>query len=156
MQVPANSRMNVAFTFVVQPSSEPRPNAEASPISSAPVGHPSSARRTAGWITLAGAGAIALVGIGGLVTREGEATIWNDDSQCGPTSGESRYARCGTNRDIGSAAQAVAVAAFVGAAISGTVSGVLLFGSSGPAAGRTARHVDCRVAGSGFACGGAF
>jgi hypothetical protein len=156
VQVPANARVDLAFTFVVQPSPEPRPNAEAAVMPNAPVAYRTSARRAAGWLTFAGAGALVLVGIGGSVTREWEATIWNDDGRCGPTSAESRYARCGTNRDIGSAAQTVAVAAFVGAAISGTVSGVLLFGSSRPSAGRTTGRVDCRVKGTGFACGGAF
>ncbi len=156
VQVSAKTRVDVAFTLVVQPGPEPPPNAEASP-SSAAVGHPGSARRTAGWVTLAGAGALAMVGIGGFVVREQEAVIWNDDGQCGPTAGESRYARCGTNRDIGSAAQTVAVAAFVGAAISGAVSGVLLFGSARPASGQTAAgHVDCGVTGAGLACAGAF
>jgi hypothetical protein len=156
LQVAANSRVDVAFTFVVQPGPEPRVNAEVSAVPAAPIVHPSSTSRTAGWIALAGAGALALVGIGGMITRESEAAIWNDDSRCGPTPGESRLARCGTNRDIGSAALTIGVGAFVGAAISGAVSGVLLFVSSRPAARPTAGQVGCRVTGPGFACGGAF
>jgi hypothetical protein len=154
-QVPANSRVRVALTFVVEPGPEPRANAETPSMPSLPAGHPSSARRTAGWITLAGAGALVLVGIAGVVIREREAAIYNDDAQCGPA-GEPRSVRCGTNHDIGSAALPIAVGAFVGAAIAGTVSGYLLLESSRPAAGQTARHVDCRVMGPGFACGGAF
>jgi hypothetical protein len=156
LQVAANSREDVAFTFVVQPGPESRASAEASTTPSVPVAPPSSPRGTAGWIMLAGAGALVLVGIGGVVTRQWEAMIWNDDGQCGPTPSESRAARCGTNHDIGSAALTIGVGAFVGAAISGAVSGALLFGSSRPMAGPTAAHVACRVTGPGLACGGAF
>ena len=156
LQVAANSRVDAAFPLVMQSGPEPRANADLPLAPGAPVARPSSAKRTAGWITLAGAGALALVGIGGVITREREAAIWNDDAQCGPVPGESRSARCGTNRDIGSAALTIGVGAFVGAAIAGAVSGVLLLGSSQPAAGPTAADVGCRMTGPGFACGGAF
>jgi hypothetical protein len=155
LQVAAKSHLHEAFTFVVQPAPEPGSDTNASAIPRAPVEHPTSSIRSAGWITLAGSGALVLVGIGGVVTREWEAGIWNDDSQCAPPAGQSRYARCGTSRDIGSAAQAIAVAAFVGAGISGAVSGLLLLGSSRSAAA-PAGHVACRVGVPGFACGGVF
>jgi hypothetical protein len=156
LQVTPSSRVHAAFTFVVEPSPEPRANAEAPSMARAPVAPPSSARRAAGWVTLAAAGSLVLVGVGGMITREREAAIWNDDRQCGPTPSESRATRCGTNRDIGSAALTIGVGAFVGAAISGAVAGVLLFGASRPAPGTTAARVGCRVTGPGFACGGAF
>jgi hypothetical protein len=116
---------------------------------------PASARSTAGWITFASAGTLVLIGVGGVVTREWEAQIWNDDSRCLPPPGQPRSARCGTNRDIGSAAQAIAIGAFVGAGIAGAVSAVLLLGSPRSAAVPTTARVDCRTAGLGFSCGGA-
>jgi hypothetical protein len=154
LQVAGNSRVHTAFTFVVQPAPEPRTNGAASSPPDALVVHPTSPRRTAGWITLGGAGALVLIGVGGVVTREWEAQIWNGN-QCAPP-GQSRSAVCGTNRDIGTAAQTITIGAFVGAGVAGAVSAVLLLGSPRSAAVPTTARVSCRGAGLGFACGGAF
>jgi hypothetical protein len=155
LQVAAKSVAHAGFLFALEPTVQPPASGQGPVTSRAPVERPTSAPRTVGWITLAGAGALVLVGIGGVVTREWEAKIWNDDSQCAPL-GQSRYARCRTNRDIGSAAQAIAIGAFVGAGIAGAVSGVLLFGNSRSVASPTMGQVGCRLVGSGIACSGTF
>jgi hypothetical protein len=157
LQIAANSHMKAVFTFEMpEPAFSPRVSGETSPIPRAPVRRTTSATRTAGWITLGGAGVLALVGIGGAVTRELEAEIWSDD-RCAPTPGQpSRYARCGTNRDIGMTAQTIAIAAFVGAGVAGAVSGILLLRSAGSTAASTTGPVQCRMAGTLLACDGAF
>jgi hypothetical protein len=148
MQIDAKSRLRAVFTFAAKPSNAvPR---------IAPVERPPPRARTVAWATLAGAGGLALVGIGGELTREWEARLYNDDSRCAPTGGKSRYDRCGTNRDIGSAAQTIAIAAFVGAGVASAISGWLFLGSSHPAGAQAERQVGCTVTGSGIACRGTF
>jgi hypothetical protein len=113
-----------------------------------------SAPKTAGWVTLGSAGGLLLVGVAGLVTREWEARIYDDDSTCGPSSGMSRSMRCGTNRNIGMAAQTIAIVAFVGAGVAASAAGVVLLGNR-PQAPKTG-FIGCGLAGIGMACNAAF
>jgi PEGA domain len=152
LHVEAKSQVHAAFTFALPAA----PSANQSSKTTA-VEHPSArggapSVRTWGLVTFAAAAGLALVGVAGVVTREVEAHIYNDDSQCGPLAGQSRADRCGTHRDIGMAAQTVAIGAFAGAGAAGAVSGLLLLRNPRPAPGQ----VSCTVAGSGLACGAAF
>jgi hypothetical protein len=156
LQVAGNSRVRSVFAFAPGAVPERQATPEAPAHSGSPVGFTNSPSRTAGWITLAGAGALAVIGIGGLVTRDVEAGIWNDDGQCLPPPGQSRYSRCGANRDIGSVAQTIAVGAFVGAGVAVAVSGVLLLRRSRPVPAQAMGHIGCLVVGPGFECGGTF
>jgi PEGA domain-containing protein len=158
LHIEAGSQVHAAFTFVVQPSALARPSEDKSTVRMDAL-RPASGTRTAGWITLASAGGLLLTGIAGVVTRQWEARIYNDDSLCAPVVGAAtRSERCGTNRDIGSAAQTIAIAAFVGSGIAGMVSGVLLVGRPGPAPAPapTAGRIGCAVAGIGVGCSGVF
>jgi hypothetical protein len=162
LHVDAGERALAAFTFV-GPS-----EAAASPIPPEPasVGTPAPvigdekrlppSRHKAAWLTLVGAGALGLVGVGALVTREWEARIYDDDARCGPAGGLSRYARCGTNRDIGSAAQTVAAIALTGSAVAGVTGGVLLLGGSRRDPSPAAVSLGCSLAAQGIVCDGAF
>jgi tetratricopeptide (TPR) repeat protein len=165
LHVDAKSHIHEAFLFVRQQAAEQAPAGEAStpPRGLAPplpVAHPRAGVRAAGWITLAGAGGLLLVGVAGAVIREWEAQLYDDDSRCAPLGGESRYDRCGTNRNIGSTAQAVAVVSFVGSGIAAAVSGALLLGSGRSAPSNASpvpeKRVGCGFIGIGFGCGGAF
>jgi tetratricopeptide (TPR) repeat protein len=155
-QVDAKSRAHEAFTFVAQSAGQEHQSADDPRVAPLAAPRPTSARRTAGWFTLAGAGGLLLAGIAGAATREWEASIYNDDSKCAPTGNKSRYELCGTNRDIGSTAQTIAIVAFVGSGVAGVVSGVLLLGSSRSAPGPSAGHIGCDFAGVGLSCRGAF
>ncbi len=123
---------------------------------------PGRSRRTAGWVTLAVSGGLALVGAAAAITREWEARIYGNDADCGPLPSEPRSVRCGSNRDIGMAAQTVSIVTFVGAGAGAVASGILLLGAQraparspvapAPAAARFA----CGPAGLGLACAGVF
>jgi hypothetical protein len=162
LPVEPRSRVYEVFTFASQPAPV-QPSAPSPTVTAAApwatvarsASPPAPGARTAGWITLAGAGGLLLTGVAGLITREWEALIYDDDGQCGPTATLSRYERCGTHRDIGSAAQTVAVVAFIGSGTAAAASAVLLLGGSHPSAPRPPRS-GCRVAGLGVSCGGAF
>jgi hypothetical protein len=117
---------------------------------------PRPPKRTAGWIALGAAGGLLLTGVAASVTREWEAQIYNDDSKCGPAGGLLRSARCGTNRDIGLAAQTVAIVAYIGGGIAAVASGLLLFRIWPPGRAAAATRFDCQMAGAAVACGGAF
>jgi hypothetical protein len=104
-----------------------------------------------GYVAAGAAGVLALLGTGAIVTREWEAGIYNDDSKCAPLGGESRYARCGVNRDIGSAAQTIAVSAFIGTGLSAVLAGVLLLRGT-PSASISTAHTECRTVGFSFSC----
>jgi tetratricopeptide (TPR) repeat protein len=147
----AKSQLHEVFTFVEQPMPTAHASGERA-VSPPPRRHSGAA----GWIALGGAGGLALLGVAGEATREWEAQIWNDDSRCGPTATQSRRERCGTNRDIGSAAETIGIAAFVGAGVSAAISGVLLFRSSASTPVATGKHVECNLAAARFACSGAF
>jgi hypothetical protein len=150
----ARSQVIAAFTLVqaehLADAATDKPEAEHPPVE-----RPPSGPRKMGWVALAGAGGLALVGVGGLVTREWEAQIWNDDRKCAPAGGLSRSNRCGTNRDIGSAAQTTAIVAFAGAGVLAAISGALLFLRPQHAPVPAAR-VECGVMGIGLSCGGSF
>jgi hypothetical protein len=154
LYIEPKSRHHELFTFVAQPAADhtalPLDPRAAQP----PARETASPSRTAGWVTLAGAGGLLLIGGAALITRELEAQIYDDNAQCGPLDGKSRYDRCGTNRDIGSAAQAVAVAAFVGSGVAAATAFVLL-GTARPRVTK-AGLVGCGVASLGVVCGGAF
>jgi hypothetical protein len=116
----------------------------------------SGSMRTAGWITLSISGGLLLAGIAGEVTREREAQIYDDDSQCGPSAGQSRNARCGTNRDIGSAAETLGIAALAGAGVGFAIAAGLLHGGSAKPSARVTARGGCGVTGSGLGCSGTF
>jgi hypothetical protein len=156
LQVAPGSQSRVALMFSSD-SAENERTTRGFDMKPAPTpAPPSSSRRTAGWITLAGSGGLLLVGVAGSVTREWEAQIYNDDRQCGPLVGQTRYDRCKANRDIGSAAQTVAIGAYAGAAVLGAVAGVLLLGGSRGPSAPASEYVGCTLAGSGLECKGAF
>jgi tetratricopeptide (TPR) repeat protein len=155
-QVEAKSQAHASFTFVTQSAAQPHLSADDSRVAPPAALRPTSARRTAGWFSLAGAGGLLLAGIAGAVTREWEARIYNDDSKCAPAGNRSRYELCGTNQDIGSAAQTIAIVAFVGSGVAGVASGVLLLGTSRSAPAPTMGRIDCTLAGLGLSCLGAF
>lgn len=158
LHIEAKTLAHETFTFVVEPPPEVQTARERVPVPPA-LGRSRSARITAGWISLAGAGGLVVLGAAGMVTREWEALLYNGPA-CDPTASESRYARCGTNRDIGSAAFDVGVGAFVGAGVLGIASGVLLLGgppaTTAPRAGGTIPRLACRSNGPGFLCVGEF
>ncbi len=156
LQVTASARVLSVFAFGAVPVPERPAPQEAPALPRLPAGLTNSRSRTAAWATLAGAGALGVVGIGGLVTREVEADIWNDDSKCLPPPGQSRYSRCGANRDIGLAAQTIAIGAFVGAGLAAAVSGVLLLRIPRSAPAPATGTAGCFVVGPGFECRGAF
>jgi hypothetical protein len=155
MHLEGKSQAHATFTFALTPAPIAELPKKASDDQRRPVGYASSSARTAGWITLVGAGGLALVGGAGLATREAEAQTWNNDSQCGPTGGQSRAERCGTNRDIGNAALTVAIVAFAASGVAAAVSGVLLLGTSQTSRPNTPHQVGCGV-GFWLLCGGAF
>jgi hypothetical protein len=148
------SRVTQAFMFVEPPPAPPRILPQHVPLAVTQPG--ASPARRAGWVLAAGAGVLLLAGIAGVVTRELEAGIYDEDARCGPLPGHSRQDRCGTNRDIGSAAEGAAIAAFAGAGITAAASALLLF--TGPGArGRAAEGgLGCRWMGAGIECGGSF
>jgi PEGA domain-containing protein len=152
----AKSMVRADFTFtppatVESPAVEGRSAAER-----AKDPPPPPPKRTAGWVALGAAGGLFLTGVAAQVTREWEAQIYNDDSKCGPSGSLSRYARCGTNRDIGSAAQSVAIVAYVGGGIAAVASGLLLFPTWRRGRASAATRFDCQMAGAGVVCGRAF
>jgi hypothetical protein len=159
LRVQPGSLDHEVLTLVVQPASivqsapVERSSADAAPVERS-VPRFTSGRRTAGWIALAGTGGLLLAGSAALVTRESEASIYNGDG-CAPSGGKSRYERCGTQRDIGSAAVTIAVVAFVGSGIAAATSAILLSGS--PRSGAAPQgQVGCGIAGVGLVCGGTF
>jgi hypothetical protein len=156
LHVEAKSQVHVAFTLVSQLAPIASPTGQRSVTDHSGAGRPTFGTRKLAWIALGSAGGFGLVGVAGLVTREWEAQIWNDDTQCAPPPGHSRSDRCGTNRDIGTAAQTIAIAAFAGSAVAAVVSGMLFLGSSRAAAVPTTGVVDCGIGGPGFVCAGAF
>jgi hypothetical protein len=153
LRVEGNATVHATFVFAASPV------APQAPLRLAPAAPTRSERSTpwttsAGWIAAGVAGGLVLAGIGGVVTREWEAQIYDDDSRCGPLPGVTRYQRCGTNRDIGSAAQTVAIVAFSGAAVAAIGSGVLLLRA--PPQTRSAKRVGCAMAGLGLLCSSPF
>lgn len=177
MHVDAGSHVHAAFTFVrpplptatvgehrdgTSPASPERGRTSDEPGGAPlPAGHSStgSQAKTVGYVALAAASGLALIGIAGLSTREVEASIYNDDARCAPiVVGNmvlSRYDRCGTNRDIGSAALTIAVASLVGAGAAGILSAVLLAQPSA-SFGQRKTATGCAVTVTGFACHGLF
>jgi hypothetical protein len=146
---------------VPPPAASPlAPAAQATPSRTAPkVPSPQSsvsANRTAGWAALATAGGLVLVGVAGLLTREWEAEIYDDGMQCEPVGSLTRRDRCGTNRDIGSAAEATAIAAFAGAAVSVGIAGMLLLPQAHASSTTSAPRLACHTVGIGVACGATF
>jgi hypothetical protein len=156
LQVAAGSQSRVALTFSNESAENERATQRFETKPAPSLAPPSSGRRRAGWIALAGSGGLLLVGVAAHVTREWEAQIYNDDSQCGPLLGQTRYDRCKANRDIGSAAQTIAIGAYAGAAVLGGVAGVLLLGGSRTPSAPASGFVGCTLAGSGLSCDGAF
>jgi PEGA domain len=153
LRVEGNAHVSEVVTFVVQPVQEPPPPSRDKPAAlRLPRSNPAPTSRRAGWIALAGASGLLILGIAAQGTREEEALIYNDDAQCGPVGTLTRRSRCGTNRDIGNAAQVVAIVAFAAGGLAAAASGVLLFGSRG-AVGSKASRLECLVAGVGLACG---
>jgi hypothetical protein len=148
--VEAGSEASATFTFGPPRSDAVPPAAGKRPTRA------QSGRRTAGWVTLGGAGGLLLVGIAANATREREVSIYNDDSQCGPSAGQSRYDRCRANRDIGSVAETVAIVTYAGAAVAGIAAGVLLLGGSPAASAPVALRAECGFAANGLLCVGAF
>jgi hypothetical protein len=121
----AGSRAHMAF--VAEPPGDASLPASETPskivaVQPVPPQSAPAARRTAGWILLGAGGAGGLMGVAAFMTREREAEIY-DGAQCASTAAASRCDRCGVNRDIGSAAQTVAVAVFVSSAAAIAVSG---------------------------------
>ncbi len=114
------------------------------------------ARRTVGWIAAASAGGLLVTGIAAQALREYEVGIYNDDSRCGPLGAQTRYDRCAAHRDLGSAAQSVAIAAYVGAALSGATAAVLLLGGSRSVAARSPTRFACTIGVAGLGCAGRF
>jgi tetratricopeptide (TPR) repeat protein len=153
VRVEGNATVHAAFLFVVQPPAPPATSGEPVAPSNRVERH-SPATATAGWIAAATGGGLLLTGIAGLVTREWEAQLYNDDSQCTPLPGETRYQRCATHRDIGSTAQTVAIIAFSGAAAAALAAGLLL--SRRPAPAQTAKPFGCTTAGLAVVCAGTF
>jgi hypothetical protein len=156
LHVEPKSHVHAAFTLVSQLAPIAYPTGQRPATDRSDAGRPTFGTRRLAWITLGSAGAFALVGIAGLVTREWEAQIWNDDTQCAPPPGRSRSDRCGTNRDIGGAAQTIAIAAFAGSGVAVVVSGALFLRSSRAASVPTTGLVGCGIGGPGFVCSGAF
>ena len=143
LETPSASVAHASFVFAIPLASLP-PEPDRRPVSS---------RHAAGLVTLAVAGGLLSVALAGAVTGEWEARIYDDDGQCGPANGRTRDERCGTNRDIGSAARTIGVVALAGAGVAGAASAVLLLG--GTSSARPAR-VGFRLTGAGVSCGGAF
>jgi hypothetical protein len=157
VHVDAGGIADETFTFVAPASagSTPSDGGPRAGIVAGSAGPPPTATATAGWITLAGAGALLLVGAGGLVTRDLEASIYNDNAQCGPQPGQSRSDRCGTNRNIGEAAQTVAIVGFAGAGAAAIASGVyFLVRPRSP--GARGALLECGGVGSALICRGSF
>jgi hypothetical protein len=98
-----------------------------------------------------------LIGATALIAREREAEIY-DGAQCTPTDGQSRYDRCSVNRDIGSAAQTIGIAVFVGSVAAIAISGALILGDrSAPSlSASAAKPVRCGPWAAGITCGGSF
>jgi hypothetical protein len=152
--VAPQARVHAVFAFELPSPSLPVDSKESgTPATRTQLEPRSPARHTAGWIALGSAGGFLAIGVAGLVTREWEARIWNS-SQCSPTVDKTRADRCGTNRDLGFAAQTTAIVALSGAGVAAAVSGVLLLGGSSRPSAPT--HVACGIAGLGLACGGTF
>jgi hypothetical protein len=145
MHVEGKSQAHATFTFALPPAPTAEPPKKTSEDERTPLEHPSSGIRAVAWISLAGAGGLALVGGAGLATREAEAQIWNDDARCGPMGGQSRADRCGTNRDIGNTALTVAIVAFVTSGVAAAVSGALFLGTSRPSRANPSPHVGCSI-----------
>jgi hypothetical protein len=151
VHVEAGAQARAVLTYSSPPMVESRaPHDEPTPTLT------DSGRRTAGWFALGGAAGLLLIGVAAQVTREWEAHIYNDDGQCGPMGSLTRYERCGTNRDIGSVAESIALGAYAGAAVAAVTAGVLLFTGSRRASASTTGHAACWVAGDGIRCGGRF
>jgi hypothetical protein len=156
LHVEAKSHVHAAFTLVSRSGPMASPTGQPSVAYLSGAARPVLGTRKLAWISLGSAGGFALVGIAGLVTREWEAQIWNDDTQCAPPPGHSRSDRCGTNRDIGTAAQTIAIVAFAVSGVAAVVSGAFFLGSSRATAVPTAGVVGCGIDGPGFVCAGAF
>ena len=148
-----SSRVHAVFTLIGLSASS-FPGKEGPGPARVPVDARPSNARTAGRVALAGAGALLLTGSAALVTREWEAEIY-DGAGCAPTHTQSRYDRCPTNRDVGAAAQTIAIVAFAGLGVALAAGGVLLLGNSSPAPARTG-HLRCRFTGAAFDCGATF
>jgi hypothetical protein len=142
------------FTFVAPAVSSHATETTPPPSATTSGEHTSPAARAA-WMVAAAAGSLVLVGIAGAVTREWEAQVFNDDAQCGPLPGQSRESRCGTNRDIGNAAETISVAAFAGSGIAAAVWAYLLFHARASAPAKAASP-RCEWTGLGVGCRGAF
>jgi hypothetical protein len=153
LNVDAGARVLTEFTFASQPAPILSPAERSAVVPIAAERPPTS--RAVGWAALAGAGGLALVGIAGVVTREVEARVY-DSSQCTPLGMQRRSRLCATNRDIGSAAQTVAVVAFAGSGVAAAVAGVLLLGKGSDVQMPSTRGVSCAWTGVGVTCGGAF
>jgi hypothetical protein len=156
LRVEAKSHVHMAFTLVTQSAPLAYPTKEPLVAERSLAERRGFGARILGWIMLGGAGGLALVGVAGWVTREWEAQIWNDDARCAPANGHSRSDRCGTNRDIGTTAQTIAIVAFAGSGVAALAAGALFLGGSRSAKTTTAGGGGCRIAGIGFACAGAF
>jgi hypothetical protein len=151
IRIEAQTRAREAFAFAPQASTLVQAD---SGSTEGPSSSGASARRTAGWAVLAGAGALLAGGIVANVVREEQVAIYNDDSRCFKGAAW-RDEQCGSHRDAASTAQTFAIAAYAGAAAATIVSVTLLAGkSSSPT--RTAAPVSCGVRGIGVLCGGAF
>jgi hypothetical protein len=154
--VEAGVRATHVFTFVELPRIDLPAPAPSATHPERPASEPASrlVRRT-GWGLAAGAGALALVGVAGFVTREWEARIYDDNARCGPLPGLSRQDRCGTNRDIGIAAEGAGIAAFAAGGIAAVASAALLF-TEGKRDSSGSVSIGCRWAGTGVVCSGSF
>jgi hypothetical protein len=154
VNVPANALIHVAFFFVAERTPVPPASEETHTVRPA-VALGTPVAQLVERVSLGVAIGLAVTGIGGLVVREREAAIYDDDGRCGPVGALSRYDRCRSNRDLGSAAQTVAVISFAGAGAAAVLSGALLLTESHPRR-PAAASLTCSVVGAGAACKGVF
>jgi tetratricopeptide (TPR) repeat protein len=132
---------------------------EQKPAKPAPVGEPttraSSGKRTAAWITLAGAAVLLGGGIAMQVLREHEVALYNDDSVCYRGPGP-RDDYCGSDRDAANTYTIAAIVLYAGSAAAGLASGYLFLKRPSPASRPAAARVSCGFVGLGATCGGVF
>lgn len=158
MHAEPGSSVHVVFVLSDR-GSQPPYLAPGRPVDVAAPARPASGTRALGWIALAGAGGLAALGGAALLTRELEAQAYNNDAQCTPTATQSRADRCGTDRDIGTAAQTIGIAALAGAGVVGAVSAIVLWTGPRPSPsthGASLPRLGCAMAGSGVVCRGVF
>ncbi len=112
--------------------------------------------RVAGWISVAGSGAFAALGVVAMVVGDGAASRWNDNSRC-LLGAQTREEQCSDARATTETMRSLAITGFVGAGVFGAAAAVFFLTAPRGAPTRAA-ILRCapEVGTLGLTCGGRF